>query len=84
MRRWWLVAKEDEVDICLKDPGYEVDLHVVTKLETLVQIGRGDTSLSETRRDKPITVYGPACRPGWVSVLLPTSNRRRRAMSVRP
>ena len=28
--RWWLVSAPAEVDLCLTDPGYEVDLFIAT------------------------------------------------------
>ena len=38
MRLWWLVITDDGVDICLKDPGYDVDLYVQTRLKTMTRI----------------------------------------------
>ena len=58
MRRWWLVVQNGEVDICLKDPGHEIDLHVLTNLKTMTQIWMGDISVQKAQRDKLISVSG--------------------------
>lgn len=49
MKHWWLVVDAGEVDLCLDDPGHEVDLAVVTKLRTMTQIWMGDVSLTAAR-----------------------------------
>jgi DNA-binding HxlR family transcriptional regulator len=58
MRLWWLVVTGDNVDICLKDPGYDVDLFVQTRLKTMTAIWVGDLSVSRAKRDKLIKVTG--------------------------
>lgn len=69
-RRWWLVIANGDVDVCLKDPGYELALHVFTDLKTLTGVWMGDLSLGEALRNKMITVTGdPALRrnmPTWL------------------
>jgi len=45
MKRWWLVLEAQEVDLCLKDPGHEIDIALVTDLLSLTQIYMGDLSL---------------------------------------
>lgn len=45
-RRWWLVVKDGEVDVCMKDPGFEIDLQVLTDVKTLTGIWVGDIALS--------------------------------------
>ncbi len=59
-RRWWLVIKDDDVDVCLKDPGYEVNLHIFTDLKTITGVWMGDLSLGQALRSKLITVTGAA------------------------
>lgn len=70
MRLWWLVIDDDGVDICLKDPGYEVDLFVQTRLQTMTQIWMGDISLSKARREKRLKLSGNTrlkdSMPQWI------------------
>ncbi|MCU7931002.1 MAG: helix-turn-helix transcriptional regulator [Candidatus Thiodiazotropha sp. (ex Codakia rugifera)] len=57
-RRWWLVIKDRDVDVCLKDPGYEIKLHIFTDLKTLTGVWMGDLSLRQALRNRLITVTG--------------------------
>lgn len=58
MRLWWLVITGDNVDICLKDPGYDVDLFVQCTLKTMTQIWMGDHTVNGAKREKLIKVTG--------------------------
>ena len=40
-RNFWLVAQDRKVDMCLKDPGYEVDLRVRSDLRLFIEAWRG-------------------------------------------
>jgi len=45
-RRWWLVIEpQAEVDLCLIDPGYDVDLYVTADLQTMTAIWIGLTTV---------------------------------------
>ncbi|MGD8884633.1 MAG: helix-turn-helix domain-containing protein [Gammaproteobacteria bacterium] len=56
--RWWLVIKDGEVDVCLKDPGFDVDLTVVTDARSLAHYWMGDISMNKALRDKLIRLSG--------------------------
>ncbi len=49
MKHWWLVVRDGEVDLCLEDPGGEVDVTLVASLRTMTQIWMGDISLAQAR-----------------------------------
>jgi DNA-binding HxlR family transcriptional regulator len=70
MRLWWLVISDEGVDICLKDPGYEVDLFVQTRLKTMTQIWIGDISVQKARREKLLKLSGNSklgkSMPSWL------------------
>lgn len=70
MRLWWLVISDEGVDICLKDPGYEVDLFVQTRLKTMTQIWIGDMSVQKARRNKLLNLSGKTTlknsMPSWL------------------
>ena len=57
-RLWWLVIRDGEVDVCLKDPGHEVNLHILTDLKTLTGVWMGDLSLGQAIRSGQIKVSG--------------------------
>jgi DNA-binding HxlR family transcriptional regulator len=57
-KRWWLVNEGRDVDLCLTDPGYEVDLYLKCTLRTLTEVWMGDTSLQRASDDGLLEVHG--------------------------
>ena len=58
LRRWWLIINEKSADICLKDPGYEVELHLVSDLRTMSHIWMGDLSLNKAQQQNKLKITG--------------------------
>jgi len=58
-RYYWLVIDRGHVDICLKDPGFDVDLYVRVDLKTMTNIWLGDLPLSQAIRQNRIVLDGP-------------------------
>jgi hypothetical protein len=58
-RRWWLVVRDGEVDVCMKNPGYDVDLELRTDVRTLTAVWMGDIGLGQALRDNRIRLSGP-------------------------
>jgi hypothetical protein len=54
------VIKDSDVDVCLKDPGYVVKLHIFTDLKTLTGVWLGDLGLGQALRSELITVASGA------------------------
>ncbi|QDZ06852.1 hypothetical protein FPZ24_04645 [Sphingomonas panacisoli] len=41
-RNWWLIAEPGrDVDLCLVDPGFDVDLYITTDLRTMTEVWMG-------------------------------------------
>lgn len=59
-RRWWLVADGREVDVCVEDPGRDVDVTFRTDLKTLTQVWLGDVSLRTAQATGRLQVNGAA------------------------
>lgn len=59
-RFYWLVVERDQVDICLKDPGFAVDLYIAVPLPVLTAIWLGDLPLETARRQGDLDLRGPA------------------------
>jgi hypothetical protein len=58
-RNWWLVVGPgDEVDLCSIDPGFEVDLYLVTDLRTMTEIWMGYTTIARAKKDDKLVVTG--------------------------
>jgi DNA-binding HxlR family transcriptional regulator len=54
----WLILDGDQVDVCYKDPGYDVDLVVAGRLRALVGVWLGDTTMSAVIRAGELQVEG--------------------------
>jgi hypothetical protein len=58
-RTWWLVLDRQAVDLCLKDPGFQVDIVVTADLRTLTRVWMGDVRLADPVRAGLIRLDGP-------------------------
>ena len=81
-RRFWLVHSDGNVDVCLKDPGYDTTVRVSTRVRTLAEVWRGIRSVKDELRAGTIHLYGTSdCRrafPRWLllSVYAPIKRGR--------
>ncbi len=57
-RAYWLVVDRGEVDLCMKYPGFEVDLEFVTTSKVMADIWMGYTSIKKELRSKTLTLRG--------------------------
>ena len=57
-RYWWLVLRRPEIDVCLKHPGFEVDVTVVAQLRALALVWLGHRGLAEARRAGEVAIGG--------------------------
>lgn len=58
-RSWWLVIGDDDVDVCFKDPGYEIDASVAADLLTFVRVLLGREPLAAALRAGTMRFDGP-------------------------
>ncbi len=58
-RRWWFVNEAGEAELCVKDPGFEVDLHLVVGLRDMIYIWRGDLPLAHALDTGRLRADGP-------------------------
>ena len=66
----WLVASRVEVDICIKDPGFGIDLVVAADLGAFTRVWLGDVSFEQALRSRDVRLEGPRdlarAFPGWL------------------
>jgi DNA-binding HxlR family transcriptional regulator len=62
-RKFWLMLERSGVELCLSDPGFEVDLYVEADLGAMAKVWLGDLSYAEAVRTKKIRLSG---MPGLV------------------
>ena len=59
-RRWWLVSEGDQADLCVTDPGHEVDLSLFADLRTMTAIWTGDLGVESALASGSLEAHGPA------------------------
>ena len=69
-KKFWLLLERSGVDLCLTDPGHEVDLYVDADIAAMAKVWLGDLAFAEAVRAKKIRVAGvPAFvrqLPSWL------------------
>jgi len=56
---WWMVVKGSDVDLCVKDPGKDVDVYFTTSVKTMADIWMGDTTYKKAIAGKELKLVGP-------------------------
>ena len=72
LQRWWLVFEHGDADLCLKDPGFEVDLYVTAPMRVAAEVWLGRRSIAEAVRSGDLTLDGPkpqvSAFPRWFTL----------------
>ena len=63
-RHWWFLNHDNCSELCLQEPGHEVDVYVQCKLPDLIHVWRGDIELDTALATDRVVTYGKreACR----------------------
>ncbi len=68
----WVVGDRTGVELCITDPGFEVDLFVTTDSRTITYVWYGDVPLHQAIRNGAIRVHGPRrlcdAFPSWLQL----------------
>jgi DNA-binding HxlR family transcriptional regulator len=68
--RYWLRIDRPEVELCLTNPGFPVELTVETTIRTMVEVWMGHRDLREALRNGEIQLAGPTrlqrAFPSWL------------------
>jgi DNA-binding HxlR family transcriptional regulator len=71
-RRWWLLKDREDLDLCLQDPGFNVDLTVSANLHTMTCIWLGDLAIADALRMHTLTLAGSTALRlsfhGWIGL----------------
>lgn len=57
---WWLVSEDGDVDLCLVDPGHEVDIVIKSPLATMTAVWTCQITFKDAVRRGEIEVFGDA------------------------
>jgi hypothetical protein len=67
---YWLMLERSGVEICVEDPGAEIDVVVDADLAAMTGVWLGDISFDEAVRSKAVQVVGPrrlvSAFPTWL------------------
>jgi len=80
--RFWLINTDAKVDMCLKHPGFDVDIKVMSDIRRFVEAWRGFRSMRDEIANGAIRLEGPAelkrTFPDWLllSALSPFPRQR--------
>lgn len=57
-RNWWLVSENGEIDLCLNDPGHEVDVVIKAPLKVMTAVWICDRTFNDAVKSGDIRVMG--------------------------
>lgn len=73
-RRWWLLKEHEALDICVQDPGFDVDLTVSSDLQTLTRVWLGDIDIAAALHSGALQLEGSTSLrlsfPDWIGLSL--------------
>lgn len=86
-KNWWLLINGEKVDLCLKDPGKDVDVYFTCSIVTMHDVWMGDSTYKEAIKSGDLFVEGePALTRNISSWLTPSlfadSPRKPAALAV--
>ncbi len=69
---YWLLGSSDGVELCVTDPGHDVDLFITTDVRTMTRVWNGDLPLAEKIEDGSIDLHGQTSLrrkfPSWLQL----------------
>jgi hypothetical protein len=57
-RHWWLLIRQDEIEVCLKDPGQPLDVTIEADLGAFTKVWTGYCPLKEALAQRLVTFRG--------------------------
>lgn len=69
-RIFWLLLQRTQVELCVADPGFDVDLYVAADLASMAKVWLGDITFEMARRSGAVQLTGPLelrrAFPSWL------------------
>ena len=57
---WWIVVEDDDIDVCIHDPGRDVDVFFNVPLRTMCELWMGEDSYKTAMAEGRLDLVGPA------------------------
>jgi DNA-binding HxlR family transcriptional regulator len=71
-RKFWLLLERSHIDLCVSDPGYEVDLYVEADLATMARVWLGDVRFETALHLREVQLVGNQALvkafPSWLKL----------------
>ena len=61
-RYWWMILRQSDVEVCLKDPGLDVDVVLTADLEAFVRVWMGHRGMADAMSVGDIGFSGPPAK----------------------
>jgi len=58
LNHWWIVVRKNDIDICVEDPGREVDVWFTVDLRTMIEVWMGDRTYKSAIREGKLKLVG--------------------------
>lgn len=72
-RDWWLVSENEEIDLCLTDPGHEVDILIKCSLKVMTEIWICKKSFNDAAAKGEVAIMGDPALAGKLQTWLRSS-----------
>jgi DNA-binding HxlR family transcriptional regulator len=82
-KRYWLVLRRDDPDLCYSDPGFGDDLVIRADLEAMTRVYMGELLLLDAQRSDLLEIEGPRELTRGVAAWFPVSGFAAHANPVR-
>lgn len=57
--KWWLIVKDDRVDLCIKDPMRDIDMFFSSTVRVMAEVWMGDRSYKNAIDAGELSIQGP-------------------------
>lgn len=55
---WWIVIDDEKKELCVKDPGHDVDVYITTDVKTMVDVWMGSESYRGAEQKGKMSIVG--------------------------
>ena len=83
-RSWWLLVEHGDVEVCIKDPGYETDVTVAADLRSFVEVLLARRTLAAAVRARVIRVTGAPALARSLPQWLPLNGETKSSLGIVP
>jgi DNA-binding HxlR family transcriptional regulator len=59
-RDWWIKVDGRDVDLCVDNPGVDVDVHITTDLRTMTPVWMGDVPIKQAQDSGKLKIVAPS------------------------